>query len=130
MDLYFKAPSRETALSLSLGLLKGQILKLTGDRDAARRQISRFRTDSKNAWYGILARQLLEGPSVVELVKLAANDPAKRITLHTALGLDAEGDKDREKASHHYREALGTYLDSWNEYDLARERLLRFRQIN
>ncbi|MCG8615235.1 MAG: trypsin-like peptidase domain-containing protein, partial [Desulfobacterales bacterium] len=130
IDLYFKAPARETALSLSLGLMKGQLLKLTGDSDAGRSQISRFKTDSENTWYGILGRQLLEGPSESELVKLAANSPAKRITLHTALGLDAEGNKNREQASHHYREALGTYLDSWNEYDLAKARLLRFRQVN
>ena len=62
------------------------------------------------------------------MVKLASNNPAKLITLHTALGLDAEATNDREKATHHYREALGTYLDNWNEYDLARARIIGFRK--
>lgn len=130
IDRYFATPARETALGLSLGLLKSQLLKLNGDAAAARSQLIRFRERSKNSWYGILARQLLQGPSEAGLLKLAANAPAKRLTLHTALGLYSEGNKNREQAAHHYREALGTYLDSRNEYDFARARLLRFRQAN
>jgi S1-C subfamily serine protease len=128
IDQYFETKARETSLSLSLGLLKGQILKLTGNTGASRKQLSSFQKQTKNPWYGIITKQLLTGPNEADLTKLAANSPAKLITLHTALGLDAEGNKNRETAAHHYREALGTYLDSWNEYDLARARLIRFRQ--
>ncbi|MCG8637464.1 MAG: trypsin-like peptidase domain-containing protein [Desulfobacterales bacterium] len=127
IDQYFETRARETSLSLSLGLLKGQILKITGNMDDARKQLTRFQNQTDNPWYGIITRQLLKGPNEADLTKLAANSPAKLITLHTALGLDAEGNQNRETAARHYREALGTYLDSWNEYDLARARLIRFR---
>ncbi|MEH0019961.1 MAG: trypsin-like peptidase domain-containing protein [Desulfobacter sp.] len=130
INQYFDTPIRETALGLSLGLLKGQILKLTGEADQARHQLVYFREKIRNPWYGILITHLLAGPDAGELIKLSANTPAKLITLHTALGLDAESDKNRENASHHYREALGTYLDTWNEYELARARLIGFRQMN
>ncbi|MCG8684673.1 MAG: trypsin-like peptidase domain-containing protein [Desulfobacterales bacterium] len=130
IDRHFERPVRETALGLSLGLLKGQSLKLSGKSKQSRAYLNEFQAHTKNPWYGIVIKHLLDKPREKDLVKLAANNPAKLVVLHTALGLDAEGNKDRKSAEYHYREALGTYMESWNEYDLARARLLRFRKTN
>jgi S1-C subfamily serine protease len=128
IDIFFSRPCRETALSLSLGLLKGEILRFTATPEAANDNLNKFQTHTRDPWYGIISKHLILGTSEADLVKLAGKNPEKLITLHTALGLWAEGDKDKEKAAHHYREALSTYLDGWNEYDLALARIIRFRK--
>lgn len=128
IDIYFKPRSRETGLSLSLGLLKGEILKIMGESEAAREYLTLFSKNIHNHWYRLIIKHLVSGTKEDALVKLAGKKAEKLITLHTALGLWAEGDLNREKASHHYREALSTYLDDWNEYELALKRILRLRQ--
>ncbi|MBU3951197.1 MAG: hypothetical protein KJ658_03600, partial [Proteobacteria bacterium] len=79
------------------------------------------------SWYGIISKHLAQVSPGQDLVKLAGHTPEKLITLHTALGLWAEGLGDKDGAAHHYREALSTYLDGWNEYDLALARIIRLR---
>ena len=128
IDIYFKKPGRETSLSLSLGLLKGEILNIMGKRPESIDHLTKFSKETHNPWYGIISKHLVSKTKEERLIKLAGKKPEKLITMHTALGLWAEGDQDRVKAAHHYREALGSYLDDWNEYDLALGRIIGFRQ--
>ncbi len=128
IDAYFKQPTRESALSLSLGLLKGEILNIMGKRQESMDHLTKFSNEIHNPWYSIISKHLVSKIKEGKLIKLAGKKPEKLITLHTALGLWAEGDQNREKASHHYREALSSYLDDWNEYDLALGRIMHFRQ--
>ena len=128
IDIYFKQPSRETSLSLSLGLLKGGILKIMGKNQESMDHLIKFSTQTLDPWHSIIAKHLLLETKEEKLIKLAGKKPEKLITLHTTLGLWAEGDQNQEKATHHYREALSSYLDDWNEYDLALGRLTHFRQ--
>jgi len=128
IDTYFKQPVRETSLSLSLGLLKGEILNIMGNRSEAMDYLTKFSNQTHNSWYSIISKHLISETKDDRLIKLTGKKPEKLITLHTALGLWAEGNQDKEKASHHYREALGSYLDDWNEYDLALGRLLLLRK--
>ena len=130
IDIYFKHPSRETSLSLSLGLLKGGILKIMGKNQESMDHLMKFSKQTHDPWHRIIAKHLLLKTKEETLIKLAGKKPEKLITLHTALGLWAEGDQNQEKATHHYREALSSYLDDWNEYDLAIGRLMHFRQSN
>jgi S1-C subfamily serine protease len=128
IEIYFKQPSRETSLSLSLGLLKGEILKIMGKHTESINDLTKFSKTTHNSWYGIISKHLVSNAKQDVLIKLAGKKPEKLITLHTALGLWAEGDKNKEKASHHYKRALSTYLDDWNEYELALGRLKYFRK--
>ena len=64
------------------------------------------------------------------LLRQAVRRPEYLVTAHTALGLRAEGHNKLEKAKRHYKEALGSYLEDWFEYDLARERLNRLKQLS
>ncbi|MCK5695972.1 MAG: trypsin-like peptidase domain-containing protein [Desulfobacula sp.] len=128
IDIFFKQPTRESALSLSLGLLKGEILNIMGKHRESKDHLTKFSKEILDPWYSIISKHLVLKIKETRLIKLAGQKPEKLITLHTALGLWAEGDQNREKAAHHYREALSSYLDDWNEYDLALGRLMYFRQ--
>ncbi len=127
IEKFFVKPSRETGLSLSLGLLKGVILNITAP-GVAKSYLLDFKARTQDPWYGIISKHLAQETPDNRLIKLAGRNPEKLITLHTALGLWAEGDQNKEIAAHHYREALSTYLDGWNEYDLALSRILRLRK--
>ncbi|WP_300464261.1 trypsin-like peptidase domain-containing protein [Desulfobacula sp.] len=128
VDQYFQLPSRETALSLSLGLLKGELLQLSGKNQAALDHLTEFSKAIHTHWYRIIIKHLIMKTDEDRTIKLAGKAPERLITLHTALGLWAEADQDTQKAVHHYREALSSYLDDWNEYDLALGRIKKIRQ--
>lgn len=130
IDLYFKNPGRETSLSLGLGLLKGEILKIEGKHKESLNHLSKFSKTIHDPWYRLIIKHLILKTKEDTLIKLAEKKPEKLVTLHTALGLWAEANKDHEKASHHYREALSSYLDEWNEYDLALGRIIGLRQVS
>ena len=105
IDRFSSMPSRETSLSLSLGLLKGEILNIIDSPEAAKAYLMGFQSQIQAPWYGIISKHLAQGTPTKEVVKLAGRNPEKLITLHTALGLWAEGLKDKEMAAHHYRES-------------------------
>jgi hypothetical protein len=58
----------------------------------------------------------------------AGKIPENILTAQTALGFQAEALGDRNLAVRHYREALGSYLVNWIEYDLAQQRYILLRQ--
>ena len=53
--------------------------------------------------------------------------PENLITLYTALGLWAEGSGEKERAVEYYKEALESLLDTWHEFEFARERIKRLK---
>ncbi len=128
IDRYFSRSPRETGLGLSLGLLKGEILAVTGEKTASTEYLKSFSKKIHDPFYRAITRHVLENTDEDLLIKLAGKKPEKLITLHTALGLWAEAEKDPEKAVHHYKEALSTYLDNWNEYALSLARLTELRK--
>lgn len=128
IDTYFAKPIRQTALSLSLGLLKGQLLKLMGRDQEAQTFMNAFSETIQSSWYKLIIKHIMDSPDKAELIKLAGNKPAKLITLHTALGLWSEAQKDNLGAAHHYREALSSYLEDWSEYHLALGRVTAIRK--
>lgn len=129
IDQFFSRSPRETGLSLSLGLLKGEIMAVAGRRPASIEYLKTYLGTIHEPFYRAIIRYLLEKTDEGLLIRLAEKKPEKLITLHTALGLWAEGENNTENASHHYREALSTYLDNWNEYSFALARLTELRKI-
>jgi MoxR-like ATPase len=65
---------------------------------------------------------------VDSLKKEAGMSPENLITLYTALGLWAEGSGEKKKAVEYYKEALESLLDTWHEFEFARERIKRLRR--
>ncbi|OGR11469.1 MAG: hypothetical protein A2277_06880 [Desulfobacterales bacterium RIFOXYA12_FULL_46_15] len=128
IDLYFSRSPRETGLGLSLGLLKGEILAVTGEKKASTEHLKTYFKNIHDPFYKAIIRHILEKTGEDLLIRLAEKKPEKLITLHTALGLWAESEQHPENAAHHYREALSTYLDTWNEYSLSLSRLTELRK--
>lgn len=128
IDRYFSRSPRETGLGLSLGLLKGEILAVMEKKNASTEYLKAFSENIHDPFYRAIIKHVLENTDETFLIRLAGKKPEKLITLHTALGLWAEGQQNPEKASHHYREALGTYLENWNEYSLSLGRLTQLRK--
>jgi hypothetical protein len=79
-------------------------------------------------WYRTIARHLLDRKPPDSLIEQVGEYPEHLITAHTALGLWAEGEEDRNSAVEHYKGALGSYIDYWFEYDLALERIKQLRK--
>jgi len=69
------------------------------------------------------------GKAVDLLVELKAGEtPEKLLTAYTLMGFWDEGSGRPENALKHYKEALGSFLDDWLEYDFAKERIKKLKK--
>jgi hypothetical protein len=62
------------------------------------------------------------------LKKQSSENPENLITASTALGFWLEGSSEKDQAIRYYKEALGTFLDTWFEYDFAKERIKKLKK--
>jgi tetratricopeptide (TPR) repeat protein len=108
---------------MSLGILQAGILNKQGKADEARASLEAFVARTMDPWYLTISDYLLGNQTERALLEQAGESPEYLLTAHTAVGLWAEGAGDKQKAIKHYREALGSFLDTWLEYDFAKERL-------
>jgi tetratricopeptide (TPR) repeat protein len=125
---FLKRSSRESANRLSMGILEGQILHYRGEQEEARAVLEAYARVTRDAWFRAISECLLGKRSVESLKKEAAMSPENLITLYTALGLWAEGSREKERAVEYYKEALESLMDTWREFEFARERIKRLRQ--
>ncbi len=119
---------RQNAGRMSLGILQAGILHKQGLADEARSSLEAFAARTMDPWYLTISDYLMGNQTEKSLLDQAGESPENLLTAHSALGLWAEGGGDKQKAIKHYREALGSFLDTWLEYDFAKERLKRLKQ--
>ena len=50
------------------------------------------------------------------------------MTAYAMIGFWTEASGEKQEAVGRYREALGSFLDDWLEYEFARERIRRLRE--
>jgi len=127
---FLEVEGRENAGRLSIGLLEPGILNNIGRRDEAIDILKEFNSQIKNQWYRHIARCLLGEETEKSIVQKAGESPEYLITAHCALGFWAEGSGDNKKALKHYKEALGSYMDDWIEYEFTMERIKKLKQIS
>lgn len=120
-------PGRENRDRLRTGLLEAELLKLINEPSKAEMKLKAFKQGIHDRWYRNIAECLLAEKSVQSLISTAMENPQYILTANTALGLWAEGNGDRQLAVTYYREALASYLDYLEEYELARERIRMLR---
>ena len=125
---FLKGDGRQNADRMSLGILEAGILHLQGLADETQTSLQEFISRTMDPWYLTISDYLLGKQTEKSLLEQAAGSPENLITAHTALGLWSEGSGDKNKAIKHYREALGSFLDTWLEYDFSKERLKRLKQ--
>jgi tetratricopeptide (TPR) repeat protein len=119
---------RQNADRMSLGVLEAGILNKQGLADETRASLEAFVGRTMDPWYLTISDYLLGNQTERSLLEQAGESPENLLTAHSAVGLWAEGGGDNQKAIKHYREALGSFLDTWLEYDFSKERLRRLKQ--
>ncbi len=125
---FLKIKGRENAGRLSLGLLEAEVFHNTGRKEEARAKLEDYYRRTRDPWYLSISEHLLGEQTEQSLSEKAGENPENLVTWHTALGFWAEGSGDKKKAIKHYKEALGSYMDTRNEYDFAKERIERLRR--
>ncbi|MBT8345683.1 MAG: hypothetical protein KJO28_05195, partial [Desulfofustis sp.] len=129
-DQYLQVPGREEPLRLGLQLLTTTVLLHSGEEDESRSRLTETCRETDTIWYRQVCESLLHQRSQEDLIENAGTIPEKIVTAHAALGFQAEAEGKAEDALSHYREALGSYLDTWIEFELARQRYIVLRQQN
>lgn len=124
---FLKRSGRQSASRLRMGLLEAEILRYTGKREESRAALEAYNQVTRDPWFRAISECLLGKRSVESLEKEAGMSPENLITLYTALGLWAEGAGERERAVEYYEEALESLLDTWYEFEFARERIKRLK---
>lgn len=125
---FLKREGRENGGRLSAGLFEAEILHHMGKKEAARASLESYWRRTRDPWYRAVGECLLDKRTEDSLKKEAGESPEKLITAHTALGFWAEGSGEKERAIEHYKVALESFLDTWLEFDFARERIKKLRQ--
>ncbi|UCD89124.1 MAG: trypsin-like peptidase domain-containing protein [Desulfobacterales bacterium] len=125
---YLEIEGRENAGRLTVGILEPEILYRMGQKEQAKTILKRYKQGTKDSWYRMISEVLLAERTEASLLKKAGESPEYIITAHAALGFWAEGSGDKQKATRHYKEALGSYMDERIEYEFAVERIKKLRQ--
>ena len=125
---FLKGGGRLYSDRLGLGLMEAGILHYQGQEVEAQASLEAFLRRTRDPWYQTISEYLLGKQSEDYLKKQAGESPENLITASTALGFWSEGSGDKDKALRYYKEALGTFLDNWLEYDFAKERIKRLKQ--
>ena len=112
---------------MSLELLKAGILHYQGNDVEAQAGLEAFLRMTRDPWYQTIGEYLLGKQTEDFLKNQAGGSPENLITVSTALGFWSEGSGEKDKAIKYYNEALGTFLDTWREYDFAKARLKRLK---
>jgi hypothetical protein len=124
---FLKIEGRENAGRLSVGLLEAEVLHNMGQKAEAKASLEAYYSRTKDPWYLAISEYLFGKQTEQSLSEKAGENPENLVTWHTALGLWAEGSGDKNKAIKHYKEALGSYMDTRIEYDFAKERIKKLR---
>ena len=125
---FLKIEGRENAGRLSVGLLEAEVLHNMGRKEEAKASLEGYYRRTKDPWYLAISEYLFSKQIELSLSEKAGESPENLVTWHTALGFWAEGSGDKKKAIKHYKEALGSYMDTRIEYDFAKERIKRLRR--
>ena len=121
-DQYLGLPQRQSSNYLGMGLLKCQLLYLSGQKEQGREALKAYVGQLQDPWYKNLGGALLGEVNPNDLWRQALNSPEKTLTLGTALGLKAEADGDTKMAVEFYSDALDSFLLDWSEFSIAKAR--------
>jgi tetratricopeptide (TPR) repeat protein len=125
---FLGAGSRPNAMRMSLSLLEAGVLRHLGREDEAKACLLDFSRRAQDPWFAVVADYLLGQITEEELRRQAREIPEHVITGFAAAGFWAEGSQDPKTAMRFYRDALGSFLDNWMEYDFVRERIKHVRK--
>jgi lipoprotein NlpI len=128
IDQFLKTDVRRNARYMSMELLKACILNYQAMGEEARQVLEKYEDGTRDSWFISISEYLLGKQSEQTMRDNARAIPEKILTAYTFMGFWAEGSGEREKALRHYKEALGSFLDDWLEYDFALERIKKLKK--
>jgi tetratricopeptide (TPR) repeat protein len=125
---FLEREGRQNANRLSVGLLEPGILHYQGLNEKTQPALEAFAKRTWDPWYLDIS-EFLQGKQTEDSLKeKAGQNPENLLTAHTTLGFWAEGSGDKKKAIKHYKVALESFLDTWLEYDFAKDRMNKSKQ--
>jgi S1-C subfamily serine protease len=127
---FLKGGGRQNAVRMSLGLLEAGIFHYKDQEKEAHERLNDFSGRVRDPWFLTVCEYLRGRQTEESIAKEAQDRPEDILTAYTAMGFWAEGSKDKKKALRFYREALGTFLADWLQYDFAKERVKRLKQAS
>ena len=120
--------ARQNARRMGIGLLEACILNYEGKDQKAREALEEYERRIRDPWFLTISEYLLGKQTEKALKDMAGDSPERLITAYTIMGFWDEGSGEKKKAARHYKEAMGSFLDDWLEYDFARERIRRLKE--
>ena len=128
IDAFLETKARQNARRMGIGLFKACILNYEGKDRAAREVLEEYEGRIRDPWFFTISEYLLGKQTDKALKDLAGESPERLITAYTIMGFWDEGAGEGKKAARHYKEAIGSFLDDWLEYDFARERIKKLKK--
>jgi hypothetical protein len=128
IDALLQTKARQNARRMGIGLLKACILNYEGKEKKARAALEEYEGLIRDPWFLTISEYLLGKKTDKALKDQAGESPERLITAYTIMGFWDEGGGEEKKAARHYREAMGSFLDDWLEYDFARERIKKLKK--
>jgi S1-C subfamily serine protease len=119
---------RQNARRLAIGLLEVCILNYEGKDQEAREALEAYEGRVRDPWFLTICEYLLGKQTDKALKDMAGESPERLVTAYTIMGFWDEGSGEKKKAARHYKEAMGSFLDDWLEYDFARERIKKLKK--
>jgi S1-C subfamily serine protease/tetratricopeptide (TPR) repeat protein len=128
IQTFLEPSGREIAVQLGLRLLEAGVVRHQGDGQEAREILLEFVRDTRNPWYVSIAEYLSGRIGAEVLQRQAEQSPEQLVSAYALMGFWAEAQENKPAAMRYYKQALGSFMDDWLEYDFANERLRRLRQ--
>jgi len=128
IDALLQTQARQNARRMGIGLLKACILNYEGKDKKARAALEDYEGLIRDPWFLTISEYLLGKQTDKALKDLAGESPERLITAYTIMGFWDEGAGEEKRAAKHYKEAIGSFLDDWLEYDFARARITKLKK--
>jgi S1-C subfamily serine protease len=125
---FLQTKARQNARRMAIGLLEACILNYEGKDQEAREALEAYEGRVRDPWFLNICEYLLGKQTDKALKDMAGESPERLITAATIMGFWDEGSGEKKKAARHYKEAMGSFLDDWLEYDFARERIKKLKK--
>jgi S1-C subfamily serine protease len=120
---FLQTKARQNARRMGIRLFEACILNYEGKDQQAREALEENERRVRDPWFLTISEYLLGKQTDKALKDMAGESPERLITAYTIMGFWDEGAGQGKKAARHYKEAIGSFLDDWLEYDFARQRI-------
>jgi S1-C subfamily serine protease len=125
---YLAREQRPNATRLSLGLIEAGVLRSQRMNVEAESTLLEYNSLIQDDLYLKLGDFMLGRMEAKTILAEAEGRPEDLLIAATLIGFWEDATGNRDNALAHYKDALGTFMDDWLEFNFARARIKRLRQ--